>query len=135
MNKASADYIGWLLATNDRAVERAIICLYNRQTVDEKMAADTKHCNGRGFSAGDARKGTYMAKYILTGKRLSGQWLVDARGMAFKYIGQLVEEAALKLASQEVQEKKQQEEVAERVAREVAEEKAIMQSEAEECQE
>lgn len=53
MNKDSPEYIGWLLATNDRAVERALVCLYNRQTIDEQLSEDTKHRNGRGFSAGE----------------------------------------------------------------------------------
>jgi len=81
--------------------------------------------------AGDSLlvKGTYMAKWVLGGKHLSGQWLLDARGMAFKYIGQLVDEATSKLHSQELELRKQQEAIESRIDREVAEERAILESE------
>lgn len=129
MEKNTPEYIGWLLTTNDRAVERAIVCIFNRQTADEQVAEDTRHRNGRGFSAGDAKKGTYMAKWILGGKHLSGQWMHDARGMAFKYIGQLVDEATMKMERQAIQLRIEQEAIASRIDREVAEERAIMESE------
>lgn len=142
MEKNSIEYIGWLLSTNDRAVEKAIVVLYNRQTVDEQMAKDTRHKNGRGFSAGDARKGSYMAKYVLDGNHLSGKWLMDARAMAFKYIGQLVEEATMKaeraaLAAMrdraiEKEYRQTETEVVSRIDREAAEELSILESEAQE---
>src|ERR1051325_8046066 len=40
-----------LLASSPRAVYRALICLYNRQTADEQETEDTRHLNGRGFNA------------------------------------------------------------------------------------
>ena len=125
MNKNTPEYISWLLTTNNRAVERAILCLYNRQTADEQATQTTKHCNGRGFNSGDARKGTYMAKWILTGNHLSGEWLIEAKMMAFKYLGQLVEEATYNL--------EQQEAAVSKIMSEIAEEKAILTMEAEEC--
>jgi hypothetical protein len=130
MEKNSTEYISWLLATNDRAVERAIVVLYNRQTVDEKAAEGTRHRNGRGFNIADAKKGTYMAKWILGGNHLTGQWLIDAKGLAYKYIGQLIEEATIKM---EREIRLEQEAVLSRIDREVAEEKAIIESEALEC--
>jgi len=133
MEKNSTEYIGWLLATNNRAVERAIVVLYNRQTADEKVAESTRHRNGRGFSAADAKKGTYMAKWILAGNHLSGQWMLDAKGLAYKYIGQLVDEATTKMERQETALKVQLDSVESRINREVAEEKAIIESEALEC--
>lgn len=132
MERNSPEYISWCLATKDNAVERAIICIFNRQTTDEKAAEDTRHRNGRGFSASDAKKGSYIAKWILSGHHLTGQWLMDARGMAFKYIGQLVEEATQKLERESAKVKEEQDAMLSRIAREVAEEQAIIQSEAEE---
>ena len=133
MEKNSVEYISWLLSTNDRAVERAILCLYNRQTIDEQELENTKYRNGRGFSASDAKRGTYMAKWILSGKHLSGQWLLDAKGIAFKYIGQLVDEATINMEREAFHLKMEREAIEFRIDREVAEERAILESEALEC--
>jgi hypothetical protein len=83
-----------LLDRNPRAVERAIVALYNLQTADEQAAGITRLQNGAGFSAFDAKAGTYYAEWILSGKRLSGKYLAKAREMAKKYVGQLVAIAA-----------------------------------------
>lgn len=132
MDTCSAEYIGYLLATNDRAVERALVLLYKRQTIDEQSSKETRHKNGRGFNAGDARKGTYMAEYILKGSHLSGKWIFEARAMVFKYINQLVEEALLKRERQQMQvsiQQAEQDSLMHRIDREVAEEKAILEGE------
>ena len=80
-----------LLNANPKAVERGIVRLYERQTEDEQSAGRTSHSNGRGFNATDARPGTYMAKWIQSGKRLDGRWLDRAREMTVRYAGQLAE--------------------------------------------
>lgn len=98
MAKNDPNYIKWLLTMNDRAVERAILAIYNRQTYDEQVSSDTKHSNGIGFSGADARLGTYYAKWILSGKNLSGNHLDNARMMSHKYVRQLCEIATAKLA-------------------------------------
>ena len=54
-----------LLMTNDDAVMRAIVRLFNMQTADEQIKADTKKINNRGFSAADAKAGTRMARWLL----------------------------------------------------------------------
>ena len=53
-----------ILRSNDRAVERAMVVLFNRQTQDEQQSADTNHHNGRGFCSCDARAGTRFARFI-----------------------------------------------------------------------
>lgn len=103
MKKNDPDYIKWLLDMNNRAVERAMVAIYNRQDADEKSAESTLKLNGRGFSAFDARKGTYYARWVLSGRNLSGHHLEKARAMAHKYVKQLAEVATEKLASTEVQ--------------------------------
>lgn len=115
LEKNNPLYINNLLLNNDRAVERAIVAIYNRQTIDEQRCEDTKHSNGIGFSGADARLGSYYAKWILSGKRLTGNHLQKARYMSSKYIRQLVEIATENMAR----------EVAERVAYEMAEREAI----------
>lgn len=100
MAKNTPDYIKWLLTMNDRAVERAIVAIYNRQTADEQTVGDTKHSNGVGFNGADARLGTYYAKWILSGRNLTGNHLVKARLMSHKYVRQLVEIATEKMEAE-----------------------------------
>lgn len=78
-----------LLDSNDLAVDRAIAAIYNRQTYDERKIGKTTVRNGVGFSGAHARLGTYYAKWVLSGKRLSGNHLAKARVIAKHYAGQL----------------------------------------------
>lgn len=79
-----------MLETNSRAVERAILAIYNRQTVSEKQSGETRQLNGVGFSGADARLGTYYAEWIGKGRNLTEPHLSKARRMVGKYVGQLV---------------------------------------------
>lgn len=79
-----------LILARDDAVERAILAIYKRQTTEEQLSGETMRLNGMGFSGSDARLGSYYAKWLLSGKHLSGQHLMKARKMAFKYRGQLL---------------------------------------------
>ena len=56
--------INALLEKSDRAVERAMIVLFERQTADEQQQADTNHQNNRGFASCDARAGTRFARFL-----------------------------------------------------------------------
>lgn len=92
-----------LLLENDRAVERALVVLFHRQTNDEKLAARTKLWNMRGFTGADAHYGTRNARQVLGGRTLFDSQLnywrrPNRRGVPriSKYWAQLVEEAALK---------------------------------------
>ncbi len=80
-----------LLMSNDRAVERAIVALYHRQTVGEQRTSSTVESNGRGFNAFHAERGTYWAKWVIGGRRLTGRHLAAARTMACYYARQLAE--------------------------------------------
>lgn len=88
MNKSE---IRSLLMSNDRAVERAMVVLFQRQTLDEQHTSSTSHLNGRGFNAFHAKNGTYYAKWVLSGRRLTGRHLEAARRMACHYARQLAE--------------------------------------------
>lgn len=79
-----------LLSTNNLAVERAMVAIYNLQTADERAMGQTNRLNGVGFSGAHARRGTYYAKWVLSGKRLSGKHLESARKMAISYRKQLL---------------------------------------------
>lgn len=54
-----------MLRTNDKAVARALVVLFERQTADEQATEHTRHHNGRGFRPCHARMGTSMAKFYL----------------------------------------------------------------------
>lgn len=54
-----------MLRTNDKAVARALVVLFERQTDDEQATEHTRHHNGRGFRPCHARMGTSMAKFYL----------------------------------------------------------------------
>ena len=78
-----------LIQNNDIAVGRAMVALYNEQTIDEKTDGQTRNTNGRGFSYRTAPKGTYYAKWVLSGKKLTGYHLDNARKIAMFHIKQL----------------------------------------------
>ena len=80
-----------LLQSSDKAVERAVLAIYARQTNDEQSHQTTVHTNGRGFSAAHARLGSYYAKWINSGKHLTGKHLVKARQITLHYVKQLAE--------------------------------------------
>ena len=68
-NEASSTYdreqIDELLRTSDKAVERAIIRLFELQTADEQRCAQANHNNGVGFNKADSPAGTAFARYLL----------------------------------------------------------------------
>lgn len=74
---------------NQEWFERAILAIYDRQTSDEKMEQETKHSNNRGFNKPDGYKLAYYAKWIRSGKHLSGWHLNNAKVKMHKYVGQL----------------------------------------------
>jgi len=87
-----------LVESNDRAVERAVLALYARQTDDEQTGGYTGHLNARGFNKADASYGSYCARWVKKGNHLTGKHLGRCRALVKKYHRQLVEEANLKLA-------------------------------------
>lgn len=61
-----------LLRTNDNAVERAVVAIYDHQTQDEKRDADTKYHNMIGFRANHASTLSFYARIILKGWKQDG---------------------------------------------------------------
>ena len=66
----SKEQIVQLLATNDKAVCRALVLLNERQTSDEQAGETTRYDNGRGFRPCHAKMGSSMAKQIARKGRL-----------------------------------------------------------------
>ena len=65
VNELTGTDIVEMLRTNDKAVARALVVLYERQTADEKATENTRHHNNQGFRPCHARMGTSMAKFYL----------------------------------------------------------------------
>ncbi len=60
-----------LLATNDHAIERAVIAISARQTEDERRDEVTKYHNGKGWRPCHAAIGVSMAKFYERNGRLT----------------------------------------------------------------
>lgn len=59
----TVESIRTLLATNDKAVARALVALNKRQTSMEQELKRTANLNGKGFRPCHARMGTSMAQF------------------------------------------------------------------------
>lgn len=93
------DKIVDLLNTNDRAVERAIVAIYERQTADEKQTEHTRHDNQVGFRQNHAKRMSYYARLIKRGNRLYPAQLSLARSWMKMYRRQLADIANKKEAA------------------------------------
>lgn len=93
-NGWSKEAIQTMLATNDRAVCRALVAIYSRQTHQEQISGTTKEHNGVGFSAYDAEFLSSLAEQVKTRGTLSPRQLELARKKVKSYWRQLLEIAA-----------------------------------------
>jgi hypothetical protein len=96
--------VRFMVANDQRWLERAVLAIDNRQTSDERAVRQTKWDNNRGWNAADARIGGYIASFIRNsrnpeGQRLSGKWVSIARRMIHKYAGQLARISQEKVAA------------------------------------
>lgn len=83
------DEIKAQILADDRWVERAIVAIYNKQTSHEQAIGSTMVHNGVGFAHCHANLGSYYARWIKSGKMLSGHHVAKARKIALRYVGQL----------------------------------------------
>lgn len=87
------------LATNPRAVEKALVGLYLRQTGDERSSRTTRHTNGKGFNHAHAKEGSRLARLVQYGHSLTGWDLTRGRAIVSYYAGtQLLAAAQIKEA-------------------------------------
>jgi hypothetical protein len=98
-----------LIQTNNKAVEKAIIHIFNRQTSDEQSSEDTKYHNNKGFTPADAEIFSSFAKFyyrtgFLTPKQIAYARRPGKNGISKigKYWRQLLEEIERKSNSKEV---------------------------------
>lgn len=86
----TVDEIKERILTDDRWLERAVVAIYNLQTLNEQSSERTTQRNGVGYSAFHARSMSYAAKWILSGKHLTGKYKNRARKVIPMYAKQLV---------------------------------------------
>lgn len=79
-----------LLASNDVAVLRALVAIYNNQTDEEQSSERTYYDNGIGFSGIDGEILSSFAKQLLKRGSLSEKQMVILRKKMKKYWKQLV---------------------------------------------
>ena len=79
-----------LLEDSDKAVARAILAIYGRQTADEQAVGETTQHNGVGFSGVDANFLSSLAQFYTTKGFLSQGQTKYGRKAIMKYAGQLV---------------------------------------------
>lgn len=80
-----------LIDTDDRAVMRALYRIYQNQTADEQRTQDTKHTNGVGFSAFDAKTLSDIAQRMIRYGSLTPNQVTFVRRRIRKYAGQLAD--------------------------------------------
>lgn len=81
-----------LIDTDDRAVARAVVRIYQRQTEDEQRASETKHHNTIGFNASDAKFLTGVARYVIANGKIDTEYhMMKTRKLIRRYWRQLIE--------------------------------------------
>lgn len=83
-------YLKDLLKTNDKALLRAIVLIYNNQTDEEKNKGESIENNRIGFSKIDAKEMGDIARKIKAGKALTKGELAKSRNKMQKYWRQLM---------------------------------------------
>ena len=89
------------LATSDIMVERSLLIMYSRQTMDEQLTKNTSNENGVGFTVTDATILSSFAQRVIgeqisnipEGRRMSNKMRAITRYRLAKYSRQLLEVA------------------------------------------
>lgn len=86
-----------LISQNPLALERALLVVYNNQTLDEKRSHDTNHDNGIGFTGTDAKFLSSTAEFVMyssyrDGFRLTPKQREHVRPLILKYWRQIQNE-------------------------------------------
>lgn len=79
------------LSKNPKWVERAIVKLFEFQTADEQKSEIAMYHNNKGFNSSDAKRLSYYAKWINSGKHLTGNHLAKAQKVVPKYAKQILQ--------------------------------------------
>ncbi len=83
-------YLKNLVKTNDKALLKAIVCIYDRQTFEEKEAGKSLGKNKIGFNKFDSEEMSDIARKIKAKVKLSENEIIHARITIPKYWKQLM---------------------------------------------
>lgn len=83
-------YIQALIKNNDKAVERAILAIYEKQTIEEQQKLISIENNKAGFGKIDAKEMGELALKLKNGEKLSESELAKSRNKMMKYWKQLM---------------------------------------------
>jgi len=84
------DYVKEKLSSDSAWASRAIVKLYECQTMDEQCSGLTKENNGVGFNGLDAVILSSFAEQLLKGRSLTAKQLAIAHRKLPKYSGQVI---------------------------------------------
>lgn len=116
-------YLKDLLKTNDKALLRAIVLVYDNQTLEEKDKGESIEDNCIGFSKIDAKEMGDIARKIKANKALTKGELAKSRNKMQKYWKQLMiiskKQAEAKLAEEELAAQKEDAEKLERFRQDI----------------
>lgn len=83
-------YLKNLIKTNDKALYKSIILIYEMQTDEERYIGESKEENGIGFTKVDAKEMGDIAKKIKQGNELTSGEIAKSRNKMQKYWKQLM---------------------------------------------
>ena len=116
-------YLKDLLKTNDKALLRAIVLIYDNQTPEEKDKGESIEDNCIGFSKIDAKEMGDIARKIKANKALTKGELAKSRNKMQKYWKQLMiiskKQAEAKIAAEELATQKENAEKLERFRQDI----------------
>lgn len=92
------EYLQNLVKTNDKALLRSVLVIYDRQTPDERISGQSTEDNNTGFTKWDAEQLTTIARKIKTKQPLTERELAICRNKMVKYWKQLMEVSKLTVA-------------------------------------
>jgi len=85
------EFIQDKLANDIRWMERGVLVLFERQTLDEQRSNNTIENNRRGFNGTDGRYLTWVGNYLRKGNHLSGQHIEKVGKKLPKYWKQILD--------------------------------------------
>jgi hypothetical protein len=89
--QAKKEQIQKLIDTDDYAVARAVVRIYQRQTASEQRSEHTHLNNAIGFNAPDAKYLSSAAKFALRNGELTGEHVDRVRAKIRRYWKQLID--------------------------------------------
>lgn len=90
MKETIKKYVELKLETDQVWLERAIVAIFERQTVHEQNIEHTIELNHRGYNHADSKRMSYYSKWIKSGKHLTGFHINIAQKRIKKYVNQLI---------------------------------------------